>query len=266
MNHRQQRTRLLRMTAICLCAGFFFVLSLGAATKPNPMTQENVKRGNTLFQQSCAMCHGAGAMGGSGANLIGSSLVRHDENGNLIGGVVRDGRPEKGMPPFPSMTPSRIADIAAFLHARIQVTSSVNAKGPVGGYSLQRLLTGNIEEGRKYFNGEGRCATCHSPTGDLAGIAGRFGPEELEAQFLYPRNSNVTATVLLPSGKKIKGKLLHLDAFYVAIVDESGWYHSWPLDKVKTQLEDPLAGHRELLGRYKDKDIHNVFSYLETLK
>jgi cytochrome c oxidase cbb3-type subunit 3 len=120
--------------------------------------------------------------------------------------------------------------------------------------------------GKQYFNGAGKCATCHSPTGDLAGIAKKYSPSELEARFLYPPDDHVTATVSLPSGKKVHGKLLHLDAFYVAILDQDGWYRSWPLQQAKVQVEDPLAGHLELLGKYTDKDIHDVFAYLETLQ
>jgi cytochrome c oxidase cbb3-type subunit 3 len=52
----------------------------------------------------------------------------------------------------------------------------------------------------------------------------------------------------------------------VAILDEDGSYYSWPLQQAKVQVEDPLAGHLELLRKYTDKDIHDVFAYLETLK
>jgi cytochrome c oxidase cbb3-type subunit 3 len=72
--------------------------------------------------------------------------------------------------------------------------------------------------------------------------------------------------VSLTSGKEFHGKLLHLDAFYVAILDPDGWYHSWPLQQVRVQVEDPLAEHLELLSQYTDKDIHDVFAYLETLQ
>jgi cytochrome c oxidase cbb3-type subunit 3 len=31
-------------------------------------------------------------------------------------------------------------------------------------------------------------------------------------------------------------------------------------------VKDPLIAHRELLTRYTDSDMHNMLSYLETLK
>jgi len=230
------------------------------------MKHENVQRGQADYRQSCAICHGTEAMGGVGPNLVQSSLVRHDENGNLIAPVIQDGRPDKGMPAFPLMDSAEISDIVAFLHARVAVASVVSSEGLAGGYSLQQLLTGNAEAGKQYFYGAGECATCHSPTGDLAGIAKKYSPADLESRFLYPPQDSVTATVSLNSGKQFHGKLLHLDAFYVAILDQDGWYRSWPLQQAKVQVHDPLAGHLELLSKYTDKDIHDVFAYLETLK
>ena len=222
--------------------------------------------GRATFEQSCAQCHGVKATGGTGPNLLGSSLVRQDQDGNLIGGVIQEGRPDKGMPAFPSLTSIQIGEIAAFLHARIALANTQPSGEDPEGYPLKQLLTGNAEAGREYFDGRGGCATCHSPTGDLAGIASKYSPVELTAVFLHPAHDAVTATVTLRSGRKVTGRLLHDDGFYVAIVDEEGWYRSWPLDEVKVQTKDPLARHLDLLRNYTDKDIHDVFSYLETLK
>ncbi len=243
-----------------------FALAFNLLAQTDSMKNESVRRGKAQFQKSCAICHGTEAAGGVGPNLIQSTLVRHDENGNLIAQMIQEGRVDKGMPAFPLMTAADILDIAAFLRARIEVASVSSSNGLAGGYSLKQLLTGNSEVGKKYFNGEGKCATCHSPTGDLAGIAGKYSPAELEARFLYPPDGKIMATVSLSSGKEIHGKLLHLDAFYVAILNEDGGYRSWPLQEAKVQVDDPLTGHLELLGKYTDKDIHDVFAYLETLK
>jgi cytochrome c oxidase cbb3-type subunit 3 len=260
----QQQVR--RFATSVLWFIFFLAASAIANAQKNPMTAQNVQRGSAQFQQSCAICHGTEATGGNGPSLIESSLVRHDENGDLIGNVIREGRLDKGMPAFPLMNAANISDIVAFLHARIEVTNSVESEGPVGGYSLQSLLTGNAIAGKQYFYGAGKCATCHSPTGDLAGIAKKYSPADLESRFLGPSNDQITATVSLSSGQKVQGKLLHLDGFYVAVLDGDGKYRSWLLQQVKVQVHNPLAAHLELLQTYTDKDIHNVFSYLETLQ
>ena len=77
------------------------------------MKNESVQRGRALYQKSCAICHGTEAMGGVGPNLVESSLVRHDDNGDQIAPVIQDGRVAKGMPSFPLMTTANISDVVA---------------------------------------------------------------------------------------------------------------------------------------------------------
>lgn len=232
----------------------------------DPMQQPEVKRGQQQFSQTCSFCHGADANGGAeGPSLVLSSVVRHDQHGESIGQVIREGRPSKGMPSFP-LSDSQISDIVAFLHARV-TASDIRSAGKNGSYSLQQLLTGNAAAGKAFFEGSGGCTGCHSPAGDLAGIAKRYAPVELQARFLYPENAaRETVTVSLPSGKTVEGVLLHLDAFTISLQDPDGWYHSWPVSSVKFAVHDPLSAHKKLLDKYTNKEMHDVFAYLETLK
>lgn len=221
-------------------------------------------RGKKQFQQSCAFCHGSAAGGGAeGPNLIRSSLVRHDKAGELIGQVIREGRPEKGMPAVP-LNPQQIADVVAFLHERLKETDRTSYARPDA--DLKLLLTGNAAEGKAFFNGAGGCSSCHSPTGDLAHIASRFSPADLQTRFLYPIGKKPMAVVTLRSGQKFEGELVRTDAFHAAIIDKDGWFHSWPLDEVTVDVHDPLAAHKALLLRLTNPQMHNLFAYLETLK
>jgi len=239
----------------------------GDSAAASPRLPEGARRGEVLYATNCSFCHGPTAKGSAtGISLIDSSLVRHDRRGDLIAPVIRDGRVEKGMPPFSMLDAAEAADIAAFLHARIAITDSVETAGPQGGYQLQHLLTGSAEAGKHFFNGNGGCAKCHSATGDLAGIATKYQPTELEARFLYPRDSQSSVVVVLPSGDVFKGALEHRDAFYVSLIDSSGRYHSWLLPGPAVTVMDPLQAHVELLNRYTNKDVHDVFAYLETLR
>ena len=227
-----------------------------------------VDLGRTLFEQSCGFCHGPDATGARGPDLVRSPLVAHDVNGNLIGEVIRQGRPDKGMPPMATMTDEQVVDIAAFLHAR--AAKAIESSGVPRFYPVEKLLTGNADTGRALFNGAGGCKNCHSPTGDLAAIATKYSPIELEAHMLYPGGRSTTAqaatVVTLPSGEQIKGPIVHADDFMVSLRDASGWYRSFPRDRVKVELEDPLTAHRELLGKLTQADVHNLFAYLESLK
>jgi len=228
---------------------------------PNPA----IERGRSQFSQSCAFCHGVNANGGThGPSLIRSAVVRHDENGNLIGPVIRDGRPDRGMPAVP-LSADQVSDIVAFVKSRVAAADIRSANRNLQG-STDKLLTGNADAGKAFFQGAGRCSTCHSPTGDLAGISRKYTPDVLQARFLYPQQRHRTVTVTDGDGKQYRGELLALTNYDVSIQDAEGWYHSWPLSSVKLDLKDPLAAHRSLLTKYTDTDMHNMLAYLETLK
>ena len=277
----RRRRQSARFAALPLAGIFFFGLSNGGTTWARPSAAEKaaaqetpangtaaVDRGRPLFGQFCGFCHGPDATGARGPDLVRSPLVAHDVNGNLIGEVIRQGRPDKGMPPAATITDEQVADIAAFLHAR--AAEAVHSAGVPRSYPVEKLLTGNADAGKAFFNGAGGCKNCHSPTGDLAGIATKYSSIDLEAHMLYPgkgqATAHPTAVVTLPSGEQIQGPLVHADDFMVSLRDASGWYHSFPRERVKVELENPLGAHRELLGKLKQADVHNLFAYLETLK
>jgi len=225
------------------------------------------ERGRSLFKENCAACHGEDATGGRGPDLIRSTLVRRDKNGDQIGPALTNGRVDKGMPAFSSFSAGQIGDIVAFLQAQVILFDLHTRFGPYpNDIPAERLATGSVEAGKAYFYGPGGCSNCHSPTGDLAGIAKKYNPPDLEVRFLYPSGTPSTAIVTLPSGEKYEGTLLLNDGFNVAIQGKDGWYHSWPSNTVKIEVHDPLAAHAALLEKYTDADMHNLFTYLETLK
>lgn len=223
-------------------------------------------QGRRIFAQSCAFCHGADANGGAEApSLMRSALVRHDRDGDLIAPVLRDGRPDKGMPRL-GLNGDQIGALVAFLHAQLHLWDRTSPGHPSANhFSLKLLLTGDARAGEAYFDGAGGCAHCHSATGDLAGIARRYSPADLQARFLYPAGKPKTATVTLPSGKTVSGLLVQMDAFTVALRDQAGWYHSWPLRSVHVTVQDPLAAHKALVETMSNAEMHNLFAYLETL-
>jgi cytochrome c oxidase cbb3-type subunit 3 len=243
---------------------FFFAALLALVPCIHAIAQGSAERGGAQFAQTCGFCHGADANGGAeGPNLMRSALVRHDENGNLIGPVIREGRSAKGMPAIP-INSSQIADVVAFLHKRLDESDRRSPRKP--DYALKLLLTGDAAAGKTFFSGAGGCSKCHSPPGDLAGIAKKYAPPDLQARFLYPSGIAKTAIVTTPSGERFEGKLLYADSFRIAIKDAAGWYHSWPRSEVKAEVHNPLMAHQELLSKYTEADMHNMFAYLETLK
>lgn len=230
------------------------------------ITQEAYDRGHEQFRQSCGFCHGPTAAGGNGGpNLIFSAVVRRDNQGADITKLIQEGRTDKGMPVIP-LTATQIADIVGYLKARVAEVDKTSGLRPSRDYDLEKLLTGNAQLGKAYFNGAGQCATCHSPTGDLKGIATKYPPIELQARLMYPSGVRQDATVTDASGKQFTGELLQQDAFDVTIRTGDGGQRSWPSSSVKVQTTDALAKHLELLSKYTNADMHNLFAYLETLR
>ena len=236
-----------------------------------PPDAEAAAKGEKLFGQNCAFCHGMKANGGdSGPDLVRSALVLHDEKGETIGPVVHNGRPNRGMPAFASFSSDELYQIAEFLHMRIELTANR------GNYKIGDVLTGNAQAGKAYFEGPGGCTACHSVSGDLAHVGTKFSPADLQQTFLYPgaRGYDPGSPELTPpvtvtesSGQTITGRLNHLDDFVVTLYDNEGNFHSIERKPgVKVEVEDKLAAHRRLLDKYTDADMHNLTAYLVTFK
>jgi cytochrome c oxidase cbb3-type subunit 3 len=222
--------------------------------------------GEALFQQNCAFCHGRDAMGGeSGPDLTRSKLVSSDTDGSKIAQVIKEGRTagDKRMPAF-QLSSSEVDALIAFIRARVLIAEAT--KGSRRGVDVSDLQTGNAERGKQYFNSAGGCSKCHSPLGDLAGVASRYQGLQLEQRMLYPRNVKSTVTVTSTDGKKVSGRLAYRDEFTIALIDNDGSYRSWPTAEVSYKVDSPVDAHVDLLGHYTDDDIHNLMAYIQTLK
>jgi cytochrome c oxidase cbb3-type subunit 3 len=236
--------------------------------------KEAAERGRKMFVPTCGFCHGNDAHGKSGPDLVRSALVLHDNKGDVIGPVIQNGRLERGMPAFAALSAEQIADISMFLHSRAADVSNRFA------YTIGDLITGDAQKGAAFFNGDGRCASCHSTTGDLAHVATKYEPVELQRRMLYPAPNMIDVflgravkppapiqvTLQLASGERVSGTLDHLDEFTVSMHDSAGWYRSFPRESVTVDVQDPRAAHEALLPKYSDQEMHDVLAYLETLK
>ncbi len=237
-----------------------------------------VARGSKLFAVNCASCHGATAKGFAGkdnTDLVRSLYVLDDEKGILLTPPIKNGRPDKGMPAS-KLTDAEILDVAAWL--RVQSYGA----GHRTTYTFLDVLTGDAKKGEAYFNGAGKCNTCHSPTGDLKGIGARYTPQQLQGRWLSPggrggrgapgasgpSRSQRTVAVTLPGGQTVSGPLDRIDDFNVALHDSTGAYRSFARngDVPKVVITDPMKAHVDLLRTYTDADMHNVTAYLVTLK
>src|SRR6185437_7765049 len=143
--------------------------------KPDPAAAE---RGKRIYLQYCINCHGSLAQGtDDGPDLVRSVTVLHDTRGSALGPALKKLAKHKS-----DLTQAQLVDLSNFLKDRIEFTvKDRNTDKP------PNVLTGNAEAGRAYFDGAGKCSTCHSPAGDLAGIAKRYDPLALQQRFLFPK-------------------------------------------------------------------------------
>jgi len=236
-------------------------------------------RGRKVWASECIDCHGTQARGGDkGPNLVRSVIVLRDRYGSQIGPFLKKGHKLQSGTPSANLTDAQVQDLAHFL--RQKVNDGLRGS-PL--FQVQNILTGDPKAGASYFNGEGKCTTCHSPsTSNLAGIGTRLEPVDIQQRFLFPAtgrggrgrgapggpNPNaVTVTVTPAAGTPITGVLLQMDDFYVTLRNADGAIQTIRRGPtVKVEKTDPLAFHNQLLDKITDKNMHDVVAYLETLK
>jgi len=238
------------------------------AQYPNsPVDPASAAAGAKIYAGNCSRCHGADARGtADGPDLLRSLAVLHDRREMLFG---KELAPKLATAPNHNFKfdDKQLANLSQFLTASVNgiLRSGLKAE-PTD------LLSGDAAAGKAYFHGPGGCSKCHSTTGDLAGIGKRYPPAALQQKLIFPgsgvavrRKKQVTVT--LPSGKSYSGDLVRIDDFSVQFREKSGEFHSFNrTEGTKVTVTDPFAGHVELLDRYTDTDIHNLTTYLETIK
>jgi cytochrome c oxidase cbb3-type subunit 3 len=151
---------------------------LGLGSEPDKTA---AARGEPLFQQNCAFCHGKQARGATGSSLITSDEVLGDDHGERLVAFLKKGRPEKGMPAFATMQDEKLKDISEFVH--LMVEESANR----GTYHVLNILVGNAAKGQAYV--ETHCFSCHTAE-TFAHLGSKFrSPEQLQKGWIWPARS-----------------------------------------------------------------------------
>ena len=239
-----------------------------------PGDPELIARGQGIYGINCRACHGVDLRGGDlgGPNLLRSQLVLRDLQGELMGPVIQNGSTAadgSGMPAQP-LSDDDVRAVAEYIHSVL--ASATRQGGPPEGESVELdILVGDAAAGQAYFASQ--CTACHSPVGDLQGIASRITQLQ-ELQNTWVRGGArgavrppVDVTVTTSAGERVAGRLERLDDFVVVLTTNDGHHRSFSRrDGARIEIADPLARHRELLSVYSDTDIHNVTAYLVTLQ
>jgi mono/diheme cytochrome c family protein len=254
----------------------------GQAPSPVPATADPavIARGRAVYTTFCVTCHGADGRGGmeGATDLTRSPIATAADGSTQLAAFLKVGRPERRMPPVP-LSDTETADLSAFLR------SLAAPAGRGGGRTvINAVVVGDAAAGEQYFNGAGKCATCHSPTGNLKGIGARLTAAQIQGRVVYPRdNGNYppsfnsppnpneaprTVVVTLASGERLSGALMWLTDFYVTLKDGSGVLRTIARNGASPSVvvTDPLQYHLDHMRILSDKNMHDVTAYLVTLK
>jgi mono/diheme cytochrome c family protein len=278
----------------------------GAAPPPavqqvarNPVVDQAAHdRGRALWASHCIDCHGSQARGSdTGPNIIRTKVVNYDRSaaqaGSVLGPFLKAGHPTQSKKPSASFTDEEVVALANFLRQRVNDTMRGS---PV--FTVGDILVGDAKAGEAYFNGEGKCATCHNATErNLAGVSARIPePVDLQQRMLFPmtgqrgrgrggrggppadpaaaaaaqaaadRNA-VKVTIAPASGSPMSGVLVEEADFYVTLREADGTVRTVRrAPGMKITKTNPMQAHIDLLDRISDKQIHDLVAYLETLK
>jgi mono/diheme cytochrome c family protein len=249
-------------------------------------------RGKRVYVAECVDCHGPSARGidnigaaaNNGPNLVRSLVVLHDRVGSELGPFLKKGHPLQSKKPASSLTEEQIVDLSHFLKQRVD---DALKRAPMG--DNINIIKGDAAAGKAYFEGAGKCSTCHAVTAGgkntLFNISAKYAdPVNLQQSMLFPGGGRggrgrgaagaaslnpaaVTLTVTPPGGQPVTGEIVLYDDFDVQIRDAQGQIHRWSrTPALKIVKNDPLAAHHEILDTITDKNIHDLVVYLETVK
>jgi len=272
--------RRLSLAALILALGLFWAPSPVAAQfgtptpphSPHPKpTPESLAQGKTLFEGTCAGCHGIDGSGANGPNIrqAASDLGPEGLYSRIYGGAIGS-----GMPSFSELGQDKIWLL-------------VNYAGSLG-HETTGVLLGDAEKGKDIYNANG-CAKCHM----VAGQGGNLGPDlskigsQRSAAFLrdelfdpgghLPATDNalqerasyppyVMYRAVTAGGKVVEGMRVNEDSFTIQLKDASGQLHS--LRKLSLQRLEAEPG-KSFMPSYKDKlsetQLNDLVAYISSL-
>jgi alcohol dehydrogenase (cytochrome c) len=228
----------LRISTLIVCSAWF-------AAGPRAQT---IDAGRKLFQTRCGSCHGEDGTGGArGVDIVNLRQPRATSQ-EAVGDVIRNGIPNRGMPPF-SIADEEIDSIAAYvLSLKSSALHLPAAFDPA---------PGDAEAGERFFTGKGNCSACHMVGGrggvlgpDLSSVGRDRTAAEIERALVDPgsasdpstaRGQNMRAggaasyravTVRLGDGRSIRGLAKNESAFDLQLLGLDGELHLLSKDQV----------------------------------
>lgn len=237
--------RMTAVAALAAAAGCAVLRAQAPADTPaNPMAGQvaAAKAGAEAFSGTCAVCHGAGAIGGRGPALNTGHLA-HGETDYDLYKVIHDGISGAGMPSFATLDANEIWRLVTYIRSLDPAAAVTGGQAPT---------RGNATAGANLFVGKGGCAACHeingrgSATGpDLSAIGAR-GLAAIRSGMMHDpatrsRFAPRWVIVTLAKGKGERGVIRGEDSFVLLLGHDDGTTVRLDRRNVKAIVDDPAA-------------------------
>jgi PQQ-dependent dehydrogenase (methanol/ethanol family) len=233
--------------------------------------------GKRQYEARCVRCHGEdGTGGGQGPGIVDIANPRATSLDG-IRNLILKGIPDKGMPAFRIPEDEAVA-IASYVMSFKQRVGEATASGPAPGDPVA---------GARFFNGQGRCASCHMIRGrggilgpDLTTIGRDRQPAQIEQTLREPGATPATqpgrgarggrsavpsyrtVTVKLRDGLVIRGIAKNESAFDLQLLGLDQKLHLL----LKDQIAE-IAREKTLMPKVQasPEELRNLIAYLSRL-
>jgi cytochrome c oxidase cbb3-type subunit III len=180
--------------------------------------------GPRTFESSCAPCHGLNGKGGEHAPDIATSpeIVRLSDSEILQ--ILREGKPQAGMPPFAGLGAAKLSGILSFLRF-------------LQGKRTPPMVMANAEKGKEVFSGKGGCSECHMVHGsggflgpDLSNYGASHSADDIRSAIVSadkrPGGRKGLAKATTKDGRQISGLVRNEDNPSVQLQARDGTFYS----------------------------------------
>ena len=237
-------------------------LSASALRAQTTYAPADIQYGAKIFGEQCTVCHGGNGDAVAGVDLRANRFKRSTSDFDIMG-VVTNGVPGTGMPPF-KFSQTELAAIVAY----IRNMRTFNAND---------LLIGDSGRGRAVFETTGECGRCHRVNGkgprvapDLSDIGALRTPDAIRRAIIDPeveiRHANRFIRAVTKDGKVISGRRMNEDTYTVQVIDDQERL----ISLVKADLREYGLVRRTSMPSYRDKlsneQVADLLAYLLTLK
>ncbi len=252
-----------KLLILSLCAKYSIALivSLVASHAQTTLHSAENSVGRRIFESSCAPCHGLNGKGGEHAPDIATrpDIARLSDGAILK--VLREGKPQAGMPPFAGLGTMKLSETLNYLRF---LQGQLRAPMPIV----------STEKGREVFFGKGECSGCHMVRGaggflgpDLSDYGASHSADEIRSAIVSAeKRSGIQkgwAKATTRDGQQVSGLVRNEDDFSVQLQGKDGAFYSVERSDLSALTVDPEPLMSDSYGtRLSKSELDQLVGYL----